>query len=90
MIGHMDRITAIRKSLTGFVCGIVGFLPIIGLVPAVYALVCWRQVQTRYGREWNPAEVYLSVGARLALLGVLGSALIIAIAVVTFGFDAFN
>ena len=82
----MDRVTVIRKSLTGFVCGMIGFLPIIGLVPALYALVCWGQVRTRYGREWNPAEAYLSFGARLALLGVLGSALIIATAFVTFWF----
>jgi hypothetical protein len=80
----MDRITAIRQSLTVFVCGIVGFLPFIGLVPAVHALVCWARIRSQYGAEWNPASAYLSWGARLAVLGLLGSALIISVALVTF------
>ena len=82
----MDRITAIRKSLATFVCGIVGFLPIIGLLPAVYAIVSWRSVTVRYGKEWNPASAYLSWGARLAVLGLLGSLLLassLALALVT-------
>ena len=82
----MDRITAIRKSLTAFVCGIVGFFPFIGFVPAVYTLVCWARIRSRYGNEWNPAAAYLNSGVRLALLGLLGSALIIAVALVTNAF----
>ena len=78
----MDRITAIRKSLATFVCGIAGFLPIIGLIPAVYAIVNWRRVTVQYGKEWNPASAYLNWGARLATLGLLGSALV----VISFGF----
>ena len=73
----MDRITAIRKSLTTFTCGIVGFLPVIGLIPAVYAILNWRRVTVQYGKEWNPASAYLSWGARLATLGLLGSALVL-------------
>ena len=80
----MDRITAIRKSLTAFVCGIIGFLPFIGVVPAVYAMVCWAHIRSKYGNEWNPAAAYLNCGVWLALLGLLGSALIIAVALVTF------
>jgi hypothetical protein len=82
----MDRIAVIQKSLTAFVCGIVGFLPFIGAVPAVYALVCWARIRSTYGREWNPAAAYLDCGVWLALLGLLGSALIIAVALVTSGF----
>jgi hypothetical protein len=70
----MDRADAIRRSLTAFICGIVGFLPVIGLVPGFYALICWRSVRVEYGNEWNPAAAYLSWGARLALLGLLNSA----------------
>lgn len=82
----MDRITAIRKSLATFACGIVGFLPIIGLLPAVYAILSWRRVTVQYGKEWNPASAYLSWGARLAVLGLLGSLLMaisVAFALVT-------
>lgn len=71
----MDRITVIEKSLTCFVCGIVGLLPIIGLFPAVHALYCWRKVRAGYGTQWNPASGYLKGGLVLGLLGVLSSTL---------------
>jgi hypothetical protein len=71
----MDRITAIRKSLATFAWGTVGLLPIIGLIPAVYAIRSWRRVTVQYGNEWNPASAYLSWGARLACLGLLASVL---------------
>ena len=82
----MDRITAIRKSLTAFVCGIVGFLPFIGVVPAVHALICWARIRAEYGNEWNPAAAYLDCGVWLALLGLLGTGLIVAVAAVTLAF----
>ena len=72
----MDRITAIRKSLTGFVCGIFGFLPVIGLIPALYAVACWRSVRRHYGEQWNPAQAYLRGGVLLASFGLLSSALL--------------
>jgi hypothetical protein len=80
----MPRILVIRKSLTAFVCGLIGFLPIIGVVPGLYALSCWGSVRIRYPNEWNPASAYLSWGARLAVLGLLGSALIAAAAVLSY------
>lgn len=78
----MDQITAIEKSLSVFVWGIIGVLPVVGLLPAVHALVSARRVRSRYGRQWNPALAYLRAGAVLALLGVLSS--ILTIAVVSF------
>jgi hypothetical protein len=72
----MDRVTAIHKSQTAFVCGIIGFIPVFGLVPAIYALRCWRRISTEYGDQWNPAAAYLSWGARLACLGLLASVLL--------------
>lgn len=72
----MDRVSAIRKSLTTFVCGLVGLVPILGIVPAGYAWVCWRQVRNGYGKKWNPAERYLKWGAFLAVLGLLLSLLV--------------
>lgn len=73
----MDRIAAIEKSLTCFVCGIVGLLPVLGLFPAVHALVCWRRVRADYGPEWNPAAGYLTGGFVLGVLGVLSSMMFI-------------
>ena len=80
----MPRIIVIRKSLTAFVCGMIGFLPFIGVVPGLYALLCWARIRTRYPDEWNPASAYLSWGARLALCGLLGSAQIVAVAILTY------
>lgn len=73
------RAIVIRQSLAAFVCGIFGFLPFIGLVPGFYALACWARVHHRYRHEWNPAARYLSWGARLSLLGLMGSALIVGV-----------
>ena len=80
----MDRITAIKKSLRAFVCGLVGFLPFIGIIPAIYALVCWAQIRFHYRNQWNPASANLSCGAWLAVLGLAGSVLILAVLAVQF------
>ena len=72
----MDLISAIRKSLTGFVSGIFGFLPIVGMIPALYTVACWRSVRRHYGNQWNPAEAYLRGGLLLATVGLLSSVLI--------------
>lgn len=72
----MDRITAMRVSLAGFVCGLVGLLPVAGMLPAVHALRNWRRVRRHYP-GWNPASRYLEWGALLGLLGLLISVLTI-------------
>jgi hypothetical protein len=67
----MPRIIVIRKSLTAFVCGLIGVLPIIGVVPGVCALLCWARIRVRYPDEWNPASAYLSWGTRGSNVAVL-------------------
>ena len=81
----MDRITVIHNSLVVFVCGLIGLLPVLGSLPALYALVLWGKVRVRYRDEWNPASAYLDGGVAMALLGLLGSLLLIAAAVETAG-----
>ena len=66
----MPRIIVIQLSLRAFVCGIIGVLPVIGLVPGLYALSCWVRIRRRYRDEWNPASNYLRCGSILALLGL--------------------
>jgi len=80
----MSRINAINQSLTTFVCGVLGFVPIIGLIPALYALFCWLRLARRYRGQWNPASAYLSAGVFLAVLGVLGSILLATAIVISF------
>ena len=67
----MNRIEVINESLTGFVCGICGFVPIIGIGPALFALARWMRVRRAHKGEWNPAAFYLNLGALLGLLSVL-------------------
>ena len=81
----MDRVAVIRNSMTVFVCGIIGLLPVLGFVVAIYALVLWGTVRFRSRDAWNPASAYLDAGAWLALLSLLGSLLLIAVALVTAG-----
>jgi hypothetical protein len=73
----VDRITAIRRSLTTFVCGISSFLPVLGVIPAVCAIGQWWLVHSRFGDQWNPASAYLRVGFVLALLGLLSSMVLV-------------
>lgn len=65
-----DRIQAIRKSISGFVCGLLGLIPLLGLLPAVYAISCWFIVGDRKSNRWNPAHSYLLAGAVLGSLGI--------------------
>ena len=78
----MDRIVLIRKSLAIFVSGVLSFLPIIGLIPALYAIVSWQRVTVRYRDQWNPASAYLSWGARLAAFSLL----VMVLALIILGF----
>jgi hypothetical protein len=71
------RIVVIKRSLVAFRCGLIGFIPILGLIPAICALLCWGGIYFRYRQEWNPASAYLDAGARMAVLGLLLSALLV-------------
>ena len=51
---RMDLATAIRISLRAFVWGIVGFLPVIGLLPGCYAVSCWRRAEANSARNGTP------------------------------------
>jgi hypothetical protein len=66
-----DRIVVIRQSLTVFTCGLIGLLPIVGLLPGAYALV--KGCRIRRLSKHNPARNYLRWGIALALLGALFS-----------------
>jgi hypothetical protein len=70
---RMDRANAIRISLRAFAWGILGFLPVIGLLPGFYAISCWNRVRIEFGNDWNPASPYLVAGVILSTLGIIGS-----------------
>jgi hypothetical protein len=77
----MDRATAIRRSLTCFVCGIIGMIPIIGLLPAMYTVIWGLLIHHRY-RDWNPAARYLNWGTTLAALGLAQTLLLLGLLIV--------
>ena len=70
----MEYTTAIRQSLTAFVCGIIGLVPFVGVVPAVCALVLSTKVRLRYC-DWNPASAYVNWAGVLGVLGIVVSML---------------
>jgi hypothetical protein len=70
---RMDLATAIKISLRAFAWGILGFVPLIGLLPGLYVLSCHSRVRREFGKEWNPAAAYLTAGVVLSYLGVVGS-----------------
>jgi hypothetical protein len=52
-------------------------LMVLGLIPAIWALLGWGRIRVRYGSQWNPAAAYLSWGIRLTVMTLLVSALIV-------------
>jgi hypothetical protein len=67
----MDRIAAIKESLATWVCGLLSFFPIIGVIPAVYAIANWRHLRRYCQLEWNPGDHYLRWGAILAIWNLI-------------------
>jgi hypothetical protein len=78
----MDRITAINESLTVFVYGIFGLVPILGCALAFCAKYRARRVRREFGMEWNPAGAYLKWGVVMASVGLLISVALVCVAII--------
>lgn len=78
------RIEVIRRSLAAFACGIVGLIPVLGLFPALYAIVCGIAVRGRSRNQWNPALPYLIAGIVLGCFGLLVSTVLLVVGGVAF------
>lgn len=74
---RMSTAEAISISLRAFVCGIFGLLPIFGLFPGLYAMLCWSRVHGHFRHEWNPARPYLVAGLFLGIIGLILSTILI-------------
>jgi hypothetical protein len=72
----LDRIKTIRLSMACFRNGAIGFLPIIGVMQAVLALIQAGQLRVRQRENWNPAAHYRLWGAGLAIIGLISTAVI--------------
>jgi hypothetical protein len=67
----MPKSEMLRRSMRCFVLGWWSLIPIIGVVPAVVALVDFRVVVAGMGQRWNAARTRLLLGAWLAGIGLL-------------------
>lgn len=86
----LARAETIRKSLRTFVCGILGVVPLLGFVPAAYALASWLTVHQRHRTQWNPASGYLTGGLILAVFGLLSSGLTVTVILIAMGMSLFG
>lgn len=69
-----ERAEAIHRSTRCFIRGVLGLsIPVLGLVPAVSALVSCAALSRRFRRQWNPAQHYLSAGGIFGMLGILSN-----------------
>jgi len=69
--GTMDKIALIKISVRCFICGILGFLPLIGIPFAAIAIGNFRRVFFGKSTLWNPAARYLRVGMICGMAGIL-------------------
>ena len=74
-----DRIQLIHRSLRVFVCGWLSLIPVIGLIPALYAFFAGGLTRAALREEWNPAASYLLWGRTLAVFSFIISILAAAI-----------
>ena len=59
-----------------WVLGLLGLIPVIGIGPAVMAVLLFRVVQERTAGQWNPARAYALGGLIAAGIGLAGSGLL--------------
>jgi hypothetical protein len=64
-----DTIKTIEASLRVFTCGLLALVPLLGLVPAGFALASGWKLQRRH-QDINPAGYYVRWGCTLALIGI--------------------
>ena len=76
----MDKVRVIKWSLRCFRLGWFSLVPILGIVPAAFAITSYGRAKAEAGAEWNPAARFLFWGCVLAWLGLAVSALVVGFA----------
>ncbi len=67
----MDKARIIKQSLLCYDLGWLGFIPLLGLVPAIMAMLLSKRVYREAGKEWNPAQKYAFWGGFLGFTSFL-------------------
>jgi len=65
------RVRTLERSVSCFVLGLLGLLPVVGFPLALFALMAFRRVCLEQAGEWNAARSYLLWGFALGALGAL-------------------
>lgn len=65
------KIRMLRNSLHCFTCGLLGWLPVIGLPFALAALVLSGKVRVAQKQHWNAARPYWLCGVASAVVGTI-------------------
>ena len=77
----LDRTGVIRQSVSVFIDGIAGFIPIIGIIPATAAVIRGFRIRRAYS-DVNPVDHYRKWGMALAGLSILVNFCAVVIAVI--------
>jgi hypothetical protein len=77
----LDRSGVIRQSVSVFLYGAAGLLPLIGLIPAVSAVIRGIQIRRAYS-EPNPVDHYRKWGMALGSLCILLNACAVVIVII--------
>jgi hypothetical protein len=64
------KIQMLKSSLTCFICGLLGLLPLIGLPFAIAALLISGKVRVRQKKFWNAARPYWMGGVACGCVGM--------------------
>ena len=70
------RSKVIETSMRCFDYGLASLVPVIGVFLTPFALVNFQSAIVEINDRWNPARLRLYIGAALAVLSLLGHAVI--------------
>jgi hypothetical protein len=75
----MNKVRVIERSIRCQALGWVGVLPVLGVIPAVIAIVLYHKASSEAGDHWNPSEQCARSGFVLSWIGLGLSAILVAV-----------
>jgi|WetSurMetagenome_2_1015567.scaffolds.fasta_scaffold1874377_1 hypothetical protein len=66
----MDKVRVIERSIRCRDLGCYGLIPVVGMVPAIFAVVLYHRVRYEALNDWNPAEREARRGFIFAWVGL--------------------
>ena len=75
----MNKVRVIERSIRCQAFGWVGVVPVLGVIPAVIAIVLYHRTARESGDDWNPAGPQARLGLVLSWIGLGLSAVLVAV-----------